>query len=118
MDGETKSLSKLMSRGASLPPPSAKTSDHPLALGHIDDLAETATGTEPRSKQLRLSILACLVAQRVASIAINAQGEMYLDKEPIALRIGHCLAQPCQPSNAEGAAELPEVRSAADVKVP
>ena len=59
------------------------------------------------------------VAQRVVSIAINAQGEMYLDKEPIALEaLAIALRNRANQATQEGAAELPEVQLQADVKVP
>ena len=56
------------------------------------------------------------VAQRVVSIAINAQGEIYLDKELILL---DALAKALRNrANQAGAQELPEVQLQADVKVP
>ena len=59
------------------------------------------------------------VAQRVVSIAINAQGEMYLDKEPIALEaLATALRNRANQATQEGATELPEVQLQADVKVP
>ena len=59
------------------------------------------------------------VAQRVVSIAINAQGEIYLDKEPIALdALATALRNRANQATQEGAAELPEVQLQADVKVP
>ena len=59
------------------------------------------------------------VAQRVVSIAINAQGDIYLDKELIALDVlANALRTRANQATQEGAEELPEVQLQADVKVP
>jgi len=59
------------------------------------------------------------VAQRVVSIAINAQGDIYLDKELIALDVlANALRMRANLASQEGAEELPEVQLQADVKVP
>ena len=59
------------------------------------------------------------VAQRVVSIAINAQGEIYLDKELIVLdALAKALRNRANQAVQEGAQELPEVQLQADVKVP
>ena len=62
------------------------------------------------------------VAQRVVSIAINAQGDIYLDKEIIALdALANALrtrANQATQATQDGAEELPEVQLQADVKVP
>ena len=59
------------------------------------------------------------VAQRVVSIAINAQGEIYLDKELIDLdALAKALRNRASQAVQEGAQELPEVQLQADVKVP
>ena len=59
------------------------------------------------------------VAQRVVSIAINAQGDIYLDKEIIALdALANALRTRSNQATQDGAEELPEVQLQADVKVP
>jgi biopolymer transport protein TolR len=59
------------------------------------------------------------VAQRVVSIAITAQGDIYLDKELIALdALANALRTRANQATQEGAEELPEVQLQADVKVP
>jgi biopolymer transport protein TolR len=59
------------------------------------------------------------VAQRVVSIAINAQGDIYLDKDLIALdALANALRTRANQATQEGAEELPEVQLQADVKVP
>ncbi|MBU6225554.1 MAG: biopolymer transporter ExbD [Burkholderiales bacterium] len=59
------------------------------------------------------------VAQRVVSIAINAQGDIYLDKEPIGLdALAKALRMRTNQALQEGVEELPEVQLQADVKVP
>jgi len=59
------------------------------------------------------------VAQRVVSIAINAQGDIYLDKEIIALdALANALRNRANQATQDGAEELPEVQLQADVKVP
>ena len=59
------------------------------------------------------------VAQRVVSIAINAQGNIYLDKELIDLEaLGNALRTRATQATQDGAQELPEVQLQADVKVP
>ena len=59
------------------------------------------------------------VAQRVVSIAINAQGEIYLDKELIVLdALAQALRNRANQAVQDGAQELLEVQLQADVKVP
>lgn len=59
------------------------------------------------------------VAQRVVSIAINAQGDIYLDKEIIALdALANALRARANQATQDGAEDLPEVQLQADVKVP
>ena len=59
------------------------------------------------------------VAQRVVSIAINAQGDIYLDKEVISLdALANALRMRANQATQDGAQELPEVQLQADVKVP
>jgi len=59
------------------------------------------------------------VAQRVVSIAINAQGDIYLDKKLIDLNaLANALRIRANQATQEGAEELPEVQLQADVKVP
>ena len=58
------------------------------------------------------------VAQRVVSIAINAQGDIYLDKELIGLdALANALHTRANQATQNGAEELPEVQLQADVKV-
>ena len=59
------------------------------------------------------------VAQRVVSIAINAQGEIYLDKELIVVDVlAQALRNRANQAVQDGAQELLEVQLQADVKVP
>lgn len=59
------------------------------------------------------------VAQRLVSIAINAQGDIYLDKELIDLdALANALRKRANQATQDGAQELPEVQLQADVKVP
>jgi biopolymer transport protein TolR len=59
------------------------------------------------------------VAQRVVSIAIHAQGDVYLDKELIAMdALANALRARVNQATQDGAEELPEVQLQADVKVP
>ena len=58
-------------------------------------------------------------AQRVVSIAINAQGYIYLDKELIDLDgLANALRTRANQATQDGVEELPEVQLQADVKVP
>ena len=58
-------------------------------------------------------------AQRVVSIAINAQGDIYLDKELIDLDgLANALRTRANQATQDGVEELPEVQLQADVKVP
>jgi biopolymer transport protein ExbD len=58
-------------------------------------------------------------AQRVVSIAINAQGDIYLDKELIDLdALANALRTRANQATQDGVEELPEVQLQADVKVP
>jgi biopolymer transport protein TolR len=58
-------------------------------------------------------------AQRVVSIAINAQGDIYLDKELIDLDgLANALGTRANQATQDGVEELPEVQLQADVKVP
>ena len=58
-------------------------------------------------------------AQRVVSIAINAQGDIYLDKELINLdALANALRTRANQATQDGVEELPEVQLQADVKVP
>ena len=59
------------------------------------------------------------VGQRVVSIAINAQGEIYLDKELIVVdALAQALRNRANQAVQDGAQELLEVQLQADVKVP
>ena len=59
------------------------------------------------------------VAQRVVSIAINSQGDIYLDKKLIGLNaLANSLRIRASQATQEGADALPEVHLQADVKVP
>ncbi len=59
------------------------------------------------------------VPQRVVSISINAQGDIYLDKELIDLNeLANALRSRANQATQDGAQELPEVQLQADVKVP
>jgi biopolymer transport protein TolR len=59
------------------------------------------------------------VAQRVVSIAINAQGDVYLDKQLIGLdALAKALRMRANQAAQDGVEELPEVQLQADVKVP
>ena len=58
-------------------------------------------------------------AQRIVSIAINARGNIYLDKELIDLdALANALRTRANQATQDGAQELPEVQLQADVKVP
>ena len=58
-------------------------------------------------------------AQRVVSIAINAQGDIYLDKELIDLdALANALRTRANQATQDGVEDLPEVQLQADVKVP
>jgi len=58
-------------------------------------------------------------AQRVVSIAINAQGDIYLDKELIDLDgLANALRTRANQATQDGVEDLPEVQLQADVKVP
>ena len=58
-------------------------------------------------------------AQRIVSIAINARGNIYLDKELIDLdALANALRTRANQATQDGVEELPEVQLQADVKVP
>jgi biopolymer transport protein TolR len=58
-------------------------------------------------------------AQRVVSIAINAQGDIYLEKELINLdALANALRTRANQATQDGVEDLPEVQLQADVKVP